>query len=721
MSFMNLALVGGVAAAAIPILIHLISKSQHRELKWGAMHLIEITLKSQQRRLRFENWLLMLLRCSIPILLALCMARPILKGSTVLWADKKASLLVLLDNSYSMDFQAAGGANFDKAKDGTVKIIEELKRGSDVNVILMSDPDLPLYDVPVFNTEAVVGEISKISAGFGQAKVSSALEKGAEYLISMNHPQREIVILSDLQRTSWPTEEGEAALRTRVCKQLKGLKVPPNLTLFHVGAEGRENVCVETLSFSRLLLGVNQKLSVQASLRNYGERNHDSLRVIFRADGKEIDQQIIPLEAGGRRQVRFSHHFDSPGSHVIEVLTEADTLKADNIYRASIPVWDKVPILIVNGDPNDEPLQGETDFLEIALQPFRTGGARGMEDLLETRVVKAAEFSAKSIGKARVVLMANVAHLKLGQLDDLQTYVKDGGGLLIFGGDKIDSEWYNEQLLPYGLLPTRLGKVEDKQKDPEPFTRVVVKRFDHPALEIFSNPRNGDLASIEINKWHKTIDDPDNDLVRSVARFETGDTFLTEKKWGNGRIIFCATTCDDAWTTLPMREVFVPFVQRLCTYLASSVMPPRNLGVRQKAVAHFPLAAAGGEVVVFDPRGEEYTRPIEPRAGRGVATFDETVAPGLYKMKGPEEEVIHFVVNTERTESDLKQLTAQERRLMADSMGADLVTDLEQYRKLDRSRRFGQEIWKPLFALVFVILFFELWLERRMARQRISS
>ena len=116
----------------------------------------------------------------------------------------------------------------------------------------------------------------------------------------MNHPQREIVIVSDLQRTSWPTEEGEAALRTRVCKQLKGLKVPPNLTLFQVGAEGRENVCIETLSFSRLLLGVNQKLTVQASVRNYGERNHDSLRVIFRADGKEIDQQIIPLEAGGR-------------------------------------------------------------------------------------------------------------------------------------------------------------------------------------------------------------------------------------------------------------------------------------------------------------------------------------------------------------------------------------------------------------------------------------
>ena len=87
MSFMNLALLGGAAAAAIPILVHLISKSRHREVKWGAMHLIELTLKSQQRRLRFDNWLLMLLRCAIPVLLALCMARPILNGAADLGVD----------------------------------------------------------------------------------------------------------------------------------------------------------------------------------------------------------------------------------------------------------------------------------------------------------------------------------------------------------------------------------------------------------------------------------------------------------------------------------------------------------------------------------------------------------------------------------------------------------------------------------------------------------
>ena len=721
MSFMNLALVGGAAAAAIPILVHLISKSQHREVKWGAMHLIELTLKSQQRRLRFEHWLLMLLRCAIPILLAFCMARPILKGTAALWSNSKTSLLVVLDNSYSLDFKGAGGTNFEKARDTAAELVQELQRGSDVNVVLMSDPKTPLYDTSVFNTEAVAEELQAMQAGFGQAQVSTALEHGAEQLLNMNHPHREVVLISDFQRISWPTEEGEAALRTRVGQQLQGLEMPPNLTLFHVGVEGRENVCVETVSTSHLLLGINQTVTVQASLRNYGERNHEALRVIFHADGKPVDEQQIPLGAGERRQVRFRHSFDTPGSHVIEVATDADSLKADNIFRASIPVWDKVPVLVINGAPDKEPLKGETDFLQIALQPYREGGEPDLVDLLESRIINVADFNAASIGDTRVVVLANVSQLQRSQLNELQTFVKDGGGLMIFGGDQLDQRWYNEQLLPYGLLPARLGEVADKRNDPEPFTRMVVQRFDHPALKIFSNPRNGDLASAEVRQWHRTMEDPDNELVRPLARLETGDAFLLEKIYGNGRVLFCATACDDAWSSLPLRPFFVPFSQRLCTYLASSVMPSRNLGVNEKAVAHFPADQAGQEVMVMDTENEQFMLPIELRGGRGVATFEETARPGLYTMQGPTGEAIHFVVNTRRSESDLKQLMQEERRGVAAAMNADLVQDLGEYRDLDHTRRFGQEIWKPVFALVLFLLFFELWLERRMARQRVSG
>ena len=47
MSFLNIALLGGIAALAIPILIHLFHKNRFQVVKWGAMHLLESVLRTK--------------------------------------------------------------------------------------------------------------------------------------------------------------------------------------------------------------------------------------------------------------------------------------------------------------------------------------------------------------------------------------------------------------------------------------------------------------------------------------------------------------------------------------------------------------------------------------------------------------------------------------------------------------------------------------------------
>ena len=96
----------------------------------------------------------------------------------------------------------------------------------------------------------------------------------------------------------------------------------------------------------------------------------------------------------------FTHAFEPPGSHVVEVVADADALKADNSFLASIPVRDKVPVLLVNGDPSAEPLKGETDFAEIALQPYSAGKVE-LADLITTKVVQAEELDGEGARRAR--------------------------------------------------------------------------------------------------------------------------------------------------------------------------------------------------------------------------------------------------------------------------------------------------------------------------------
>ena len=75
MNFLNLGLALGAAAFLIPLLIHIFNRSRFRVVQWGAMHLLESVLRVNRKQVQLEQIILLIIRCAIPILLALCLAR----------------------------------------------------------------------------------------------------------------------------------------------------------------------------------------------------------------------------------------------------------------------------------------------------------------------------------------------------------------------------------------------------------------------------------------------------------------------------------------------------------------------------------------------------------------------------------------------------------------------------------------------------------------------
>ncbi|MEM7293013.1 MAG: BatA domain-containing protein, partial [Pseudomonadota bacterium] len=112
MSFLNWVLLGGTAAFSIPLLIHLLNRSRYQTIEWGAMHLLDTAFQANNKRIRIEQLILLLVRCSIPVLLALCLARPVLTAWKTLPGETPQSVVVLLDNSYSMEIEDSTGTAF---------------------------------------------------------------------------------------------------------------------------------------------------------------------------------------------------------------------------------------------------------------------------------------------------------------------------------------------------------------------------------------------------------------------------------------------------------------------------------------------------------------------------------------------------------------------------------------------------------------------------------
>ena len=725
MNFLNGALIAGAAALAIPIIIHLFHKSRFKVVKWGAMHLLEMVIRTNQRRVRMEQWILLAIRCALPVLLAFAMARPIWKGASRLLGDARTSTVVLIDNSYSMDASRAGATNFTLAKDNAQQLIAGMQSKSEVHVILMGQGGRGLLDAPTYDLSRVTQVLGKTTAGFGTARIPQALDFAAGTLDAMHEPVRQVIMMTDFQRVSFDPAEDKliAAALDRMGKQA----LPPSVTFWDVGQDVKENIAIESLDFSRLMVGVGQQIQIRANLRNFGAANHGDLRVTLKVDGKDKAASQVALGPQSKAQVLFTQSFESAGSHVVEISTEPDALAADNSFLASIPVRDRIPVLLVDGAPGDTPsdIRSETGYLQIALSPFMAGKVE-QADLLQTHVVALEGLNAKVLAEAQVVVLANIKRLGDDQMKALEDYVKTGGGLLVFPGDKTDTAWWNGAFAKLAPLP--LGAIAGDLKEGVAGMGITSQRFEDPALELFNDPRNGSMAEAAIKVWfrmrapEKTGGATDPVVL---ARLDSGDPFLAEKAFGEGRVIACATAADADWSNLPARPFFLPLTQRLCVYLASNVYPPRNLDIGQQLLSFLPADAAGKKALLTGPDGIPMEVPVVKKELRGVVEYGPVFSPGLYTLVPPAGQPIHYAFNADRRESDLARLTEQEVAELAKSHGVPVVHSLDEYRHLEHQNRFGTELWKwflwALLAFTFLELVLQRWFTRRRSKVPVKS
>ena len=121
MSLLNPLLAIGAIAFLVPLLIHIFNRSRFRTVEWGAMHLLESVISQNRKRLQIDQLILLLIRCLIPAVLAICLARPVLTGGGLL-GNAPVALVVLLDNSYSMEATDPAGTRFTAAVESACKI-----------------------------------------------------------------------------------------------------------------------------------------------------------------------------------------------------------------------------------------------------------------------------------------------------------------------------------------------------------------------------------------------------------------------------------------------------------------------------------------------------------------------------------------------------------------------------------------------------------------------
>src|SRR4051794_27528212 len=105
MQFIQVGMLGALAALAIPIFIHLLFRHRARVVDLGTLQFLKVVLRHDARRKKIRRLLLLSVRMACIALLAMLFARPYLVATEPAAGDRL--VVVLLDRSASMGLRGS--------------------------------------------------------------------------------------------------------------------------------------------------------------------------------------------------------------------------------------------------------------------------------------------------------------------------------------------------------------------------------------------------------------------------------------------------------------------------------------------------------------------------------------------------------------------------------------------------------------------------------------
>lgn len=689
----------GLLAASLPILIHLLNRRKLKRIRFPAVRFVLLSQKRISRSYRLRHWLLLALRTLAVIFLALLLANPIFQTGAGLFAGGgPISWVVLLDNSLSMTW-SGDGDGFKQAKEAARLLISSLNDGDRAALIPTNISGKEPFRLKR-EREVLLKELDGIEIADGTAHLSAALGKAYELL---NEPagQKEIRLITDMGLTGWDQFS---------ISSLKQYDPSIPLRTIRIGRKQQPlNGTVKDVRLGGQGVGVNLPLHLEASVANFGDQEIKELLVQLSIDGVTKEQKLTSIPPRGETSVSFQTRLAQPGSHVGQVTLKKEGLAGNPTAHFALGAQDKLKVLIVDGDPQTSLVQSETFFLTRALNP---AGEQDSSLYLPTIIIPDG-LRAASLDSYQVVILCNVAALPDPVVPQLQNYLRQGGGLLIFGGDRLQTENYNLKLAQSSppILPAQL---RERKLGPEAGGDKIDKLdLAHPALQGFSDALlQESIKSTRVWGYSRTAASGKPVLI-SLAN---GDPLLLEQKVGPGRVLFMTTSADRDWSDLPVKTAYLPLIQSLTSYLAGGKRGMMDAGIPVGTAKEIslPPSAVGKNLRITKPNKQDTDVPVVAKRDRALATFQANDRAGIYRLTLPagwdkdSDPLQLYAVNPPFLESRLEEISERELQAKLRPIRLEVIS-------VDSLKQGGKrlDLALPLLALLIVTLLLEGWVAQR--------
>lgn len=672
--FTNLGMLGWLAAAAAPLLIHLWSRRRFRKVSWAAVEFLRAAVRKNARRLRLQNWLLIALRTLLIVLVVLALAEPTSqKIGQARGVGAPTHRVIVIDGSFSMAFKSDEQSLFERARQLARELVEDASVGDTFTLVVMGQPPDLVYPRPSPDKVTVVREISALKLSHQGADLSATLQMIRKTLdgdsgSGSGVDRQEVYFFTDLGRASWQlpeltgrpaTSSGDQSEMSSARQQIAELSAIARLIVVDVGQVDMPNRAVVRLASRAPFSTPRTAASLYGMVANYSSVAETALPVQLLVEDVVVAEKTVDVAPRAEASVDFTHRFQVPGNHKVSLRIAGDRLTIDNARSLIFPVKEELQVLCVAGRP------GAASYLARALNPSPSDSA-GFSPLHPV-VISDGELVDANFDQFDCVVLCNVPQLTKTEASQLVKYLRKGGGVIVFLGDQVLPDQYNQTLGEGSatgyLLPARLGDLASR-----PSYGLDPRDYRHPIVEVFEGQERAGLLTTPVACYYQLEIPEDHKHAQIAVALENGDPFIVTAPVGRGRSVLVATACDldsvdpatgQPWSTMPAWPSFLPIVREMLLY---AMGPADALGARRVGEpigASVPDGAFGQEARIERPDKQVDAVSLSDSPGGLHWMYDQTDLSEVYTVT-VYNTVQKFALNVDPAESDLARIGQEE-------------------------------------------------------------
>lgn len=662
----------GLVAVAVPIAIHLLQLRRYRKVYFSNVDALEELHNESRQRNRLRQLLILAMRILVVLFLVLAFCRPVLPHKDSSLKAGGTAVSVYIDNSYSMESGGMDGSLVESARHKAREIAAAYRPG-DRYQLLTNDASGSQFRW--LSREEFLTAVDDFHPTAVTAPMSALMRRQNDFLRSTTVTNRHAYVISDFQRST---------------ADIADLPVDSAILTTFVPLEGSNvaNLYIDSIAFDCPSYCLGAAVTAEVRVCNGGDKAVESLPLRLFAGGRQRALSTVDIAAHSHATVPLHFTIEEQGVLQGYVETTDYPVTFDDRLYFTLSVARQIPVLAIAG-------AGENPFLDKLF--------RG-DSLVRYRVEEVSRIDYTTLTDNSLIVLDRVASVTSGLAQTLQTFVQEGGSLLVVPAAQADRESYNHLL--EALHAPRLGDWRPGA------VKALEVNYQSPLYRGVFNSRPDDvemptvIGSYLLESDATTVREP-------VVSLANGSDYLTLTRAGEGTVYLFASPLQKEHGDFVQQALFVPTVYNMALFSTPQQAPFHWLTDRTAV----PLAGRyDGEAaphLTNDDGSVDLIPDLRRMGGRYcMVPHGEIVEAGNYRLGGDEGMSFNF----SRRESDLTFYNPSELDEMLGSRlhGGSAVVGQAQKSMTDYVRQRGQgtPLWRWCLLLALVALLAETLLVR---------